>query len=169
MGCQAPKKLAQGIVETLLKTNGSCIIMKNHGALCYGRDFEETFDAANQMEAACNEYAEKMYMEKSQKTEFDESEFCSYVLSLYGAGKKQTLGMELDIKLSDTLILNDSKVAIALSYIKNPLRPMVDDFAQIAGIKMEKVKNKKKHSIKSAFYIVERIRIIADKINVEMI
>ena len=42
------------------------------------------------------------------------------------------------------MILNDSKEAVALSYIVSPLKPMVDDFAQIVGTKMKKVKNDEK-------------------------
>lgn len=143
-GLPSTKKLVSGIESTLPKTNGNCIIMKNHGALCFGKDFAETFDAANQLEAACSEYAEKIYMEKAEKTQFSDDEFCSFVLSMYGVQAKTPGLAAIEIELNDEMILNDSKEAVALSYIFSPVKPMVDDFAQIVGTKMKKVKNDEK-------------------------
>ena len=148
-GLPSTKKLVKGVEETLKKTNAGCLIMRNHGALCFGEDFEQTFDAASQLEAACNEYVENEYMRKAKKYEFSEHEFCEYALKINGAKMPEAKGEKPDIKLGANLILNDSKEAVVLSVLKKPLRPMVDDFAQIAGIKMKKVKNKESAILKA--------------------
>ena len=143
-GLPSTKKLCKGITSVLPKTNGSCIIMKNHGALCFGEDFEETFDAANQLEAACTRYLENKYLEIAEVEEYSDKSLTQLIMSKYRVHIESFKPKVLNAELTDNMIINTSLEAVALSYLKKPLQPMVDDFAQIVSLKMDSVDNNQK-------------------------
>ena len=136
-GLPGTKKLNAGVEQALKETQGHAIIMKHHGALCFGDSFEETFETAKQLEEACKAYLEKKYKQVSGDRFADRSAMAKFVLAMNGVltGELETRGVELKGKHENVLI-NTSLEAVALSYLKKPLRPMVDDFAQIVGVKM---------------------------------
>jgi L-fuculose-phosphate aldolase len=49
-GLPGTKKLRLGVAAALKKSNGNAVIMKHHGAVCFGRDDEEAFKAALDLE-----------------------------------------------------------------------------------------------------------------------
>lgn len=56
--------------------------MKNHGALCLGRDYDEAFSIAFDLEKACHEYILKRYYKISGKNCFNTEEMNDFALSL---------------------------------------------------------------------------------------
>ena len=140
-GLPSTKKLTEGIAGVLPSVEGSCIIMKNHGALCFGEDFEQTFEAANQLEEACKEHIKNKYVDIEDKEYIGDHSLGDFILSKYQFLPKPLLGEQVHMKLDDNMLVASSSEAIALSYIGEPLHPMVDDFAQIVGTKMKTVEN----------------------------
>jgi L-ribulose-5-phosphate 4-epimerase len=55
-GLPGTKKLTKGVGEALKRCPGRAIILSHHGAVCFGKDYEEAFSAARQLEEACRAY-----------------------------------------------------------------------------------------------------------------
>lgn len=59
------KKLARNVAASLENTTNRAIIMKNHGAVCYGADDEEAFNVALALESACQRFVADVYRQLS--------------------------------------------------------------------------------------------------------
>lgn len=72
-GLPGTKKLQKAVAEALTKTIGNAVVMKNHGAICFGEDTEIAFQTAIQLEQASQQYIEKQFLktEPSASTEVD--------------------------------------------------------------------------------------------------
>ncbi len=138
-GLPGTKKLNENIEIALAQTNGHAVIMKHHGALCFGSSFEETFEAAKQLEDACKVYIEEKFKQVSGEKYADPTAMAKFALALNGILVEQleTRGIELNSNKRENAVINTELEVVALSYLKKPLRPMVDDFAQIVGTKMK--------------------------------
>lgn len=60
-GLPGTKKLRIGVSEALKSSKGNAVIMKNHGAVCFGRNDEETFHTASNLEKACLDFIMGQY------------------------------------------------------------------------------------------------------------
>jgi L-fuculose-phosphate aldolase len=67
-GLPGTKGLRKGVASALSKAKGNAVIMKNHGALCYGSDEEEAFQTANELEQACRQFILDQYHKKDDNT-----------------------------------------------------------------------------------------------------
>lgn len=74
------KKLRKNVSAALSLSKGKAVIMKNHGALCFGRDYEEAFMTASELEKACLDYITDRYQRLSGKNIFDANEMNSFSL-----------------------------------------------------------------------------------------
>lgn len=149
------KKLLRNVSCEISYTEGNTVIMKNHGALCLGRDYGEASTAASWLEAACGDYIRRQYMKVSGNKDFDEEQFLSFSVSglggsfeesisevvrlpgeagLYGAIYSSRKGINCIIDAADPYIM-------AASCLEGGIRPMLDDFAQIVGTTMRIVEN----------------------------
>ncbi len=70
-GLPSTKKLRRGVAKALTSSSGNAVIMKNHGALCFGKNCEETFETAHQLETACEGYISAQYQKLSGQNTFD--------------------------------------------------------------------------------------------------
>jgi L-fuculose-phosphate aldolase len=82
-GISSTSKLRKNIAKSLRKTNSKAIIMKNHGALCFGKDDEEAFNVAFELEKECDIFLEKKYLEISDEKVFNIEKMSMFALSLY--------------------------------------------------------------------------------------
>ncbi len=176
------KKLQDGIKYALNLTDGHCVIMSHHGALCFGENHEEAFNAAEQLEDACFKLIKKLYLNISHKNEYSEKDFYEYYISSIlkedvkilknnlnlGESMRTSEGFifkndeETYYKLNETsipqeallhqviyqnrsdinFIKSSSHMALlACSLASSPIIPYVDDFAQIAGSKIQCAKS----------------------------
>ena len=55
-GLPGTKKLRKGVAAALAKSQGNAVIMKNHGALCFEKTYEDTFQVAMELEKACGQF-----------------------------------------------------------------------------------------------------------------
>lgn len=55
-GLPGTKKLKKSVAASLVKSSGNAIIMKNHGAVCFGIDAHSAFQAAIELEKASQQF-----------------------------------------------------------------------------------------------------------------
>jgi len=181
-GIPGTKTLCRRVIKSVKQASGNAVIMVYHGVLCYGKDQDEAFNAASQLENACDGFVKQYYLNITGEKTFDRNRMRQFALSgRFGKYRRNTLkgvlqydsertesGFSLikdgcqtieinfdDLSMNlpeDAKIHNDIyKQYKDINYIKfsdEPdtrdvssagisLRPLLDDFAQIAGIHMK--------------------------------
>lgn len=169
------KKLRRNISRALSRSQGQAVIMKNHGALCFGKDYNETFTVAHELEKACRSYVIDHYLKLSGKEVFVEEEMINFALTSLSETGENTPGpitkpyyssrrtengfvlygdtgreITVDASLPEEAAIYDAvykkynqinhiicRVTPEISAIARwgiNLKPLLDDFAQIAGV-----------------------------------
>jgi len=80
-GLPGTKKLRRGIADALDRSTGKAIIMRNHGAVCFGKDETEAFQTAADLEQASIHFVEAKYKEISNAKNFDPDEMRQFAVS----------------------------------------------------------------------------------------
>lgn len=111
-GLPGTKKLCEHTARALERSEGNAVILQHHGALCFGKDDREAFQAAYELEEACGQYLKKL----------DNRILCENK----GDARQQAAHV----------IWNRSQVLLDFAAEFREMRPYLDDFAQIAGLKM---------------------------------
>lgn len=145
------EELKYNVIRALSESASKAIIMKNHGAMCLGKDYDEAFSVASELEKVCCDFIIKRYFNLSGKSILDTDEMINFSLSLNHKLKYNSNSS----KNSDTFLLLKEEICNAVynkykelhysSFINTPeikglcshgieLKPVLDDFAQIAGI-----------------------------------
>lgn len=84
-GMPSTGKLRKGVEEALLKAPDSkAFIMKHHGALCLGKDYDESFQVASVLEDVCRRVIKEKYLRISGETCFDVNNYREYYLAQEG-------------------------------------------------------------------------------------
>ena len=180
-GLSGTGKLRKAVVKAIERTDSKAVIMRHHGAVCLGTDYDDAFKVANEVEKVCEQYVFAKYTEKTGKVAETFSDVYSYVTDLkkraaasnvtaydssragnivtimnkdgsekavIGLAKEQVIRgekfpSEADMHLAiykgrqdiKYIIHSDDEATVAASKIvKKKLRPLIDDFAQIAGV-----------------------------------
>jgi L-ribulose-5-phosphate 4-epimerase len=151
------KKIRKGVAEALGDAAGNALILKNHGAVCFGKDDQEAFQAATELEDACDELIATQYPQPRDTKATIRSKRTpnGFLVELSGGDC-----LEVDMRESVGFLPRDLAVHLAIyqdrkeiHYIRHsasanvlafsrtnmPLRPFVDDFAQIIGTKVKTV------------------------------
>lgn len=81
-GLPGTKKLRKGVTEALSRSTKNALVMRNHGALCFGRDYEETFAAAASLEEFCEAFIRAEYLKRSGAAEYDTDAYRAFALHL---------------------------------------------------------------------------------------
>lgn len=180
-GLPGTGKLRKGVVGALLRSDSKAVIMKHHGAVCLGSDYDEAFKIASELETVCMRYLYNRYSTLTGKTAESFKDICTYVSELKkradapsphvvpydstragnvvvmrdkDGNEKYTLALkqekvilggdfpsEADMHLAvykkrgdiNCIIHSDKEEVVAASKVTKVLRPLLDDFAQIAG------------------------------------
>lgn len=74
------KALRKKVRRALAESTGQAVIMKHHGALCFGRDAEEAFAVAAALEKVCADYVINRYLKLSGATEYDPYALAAFAL-----------------------------------------------------------------------------------------
>ncbi|MCK9858771.1 class II aldolase/adducin family protein [Paenibacillus sp. ATY16] len=169
------KKLQRNVAKALTLTTNKAIIMKNHGAVCYGANDTEAFEAALELDQACLQYIEGTYKSLTGEQEADAAALSRFALGLscsspepasrmlyhsrrtedgfllYDDSGFELLGRyeELDAAMPDEawvyqqIYRTHNQInhirwsgipeITALSQTGQPLKPLLDDFAQLIG------------------------------------
>lgn len=147
-GLPSTKKLSNEIAKTLEKSKGQGIVLKNHGALCYGSDYEDAFKAALELEDASLAYIQRKFAKVSDNKKLDSpmASIYDYVLSERFVDLYEDIEIPAIEGIGDYSYyeIEDDLVTRYAASLGMPIRPMVDDFAQIIGLKVVTVENDKK-------------------------
>lgn len=74
------KALCKKVRKALVDAKGKAVIMKHHGALCFGRDVQEAFTAASELERACADFVIDRYLKLSGETDYNPSAMLAFAL-----------------------------------------------------------------------------------------
>lgn len=107
-GLPGTKKLCRNTAETVSEYDGQAVLMANHGAVCYGKSYDEAFQIAHDLEKACGRYLESIGVPPCKEQCFG------------SAGENEALW-------------NESPVIMKFMEARDVLKPYLDDFAQMAG------------------------------------
>lgn len=151
------KKIRQGVAKALNDGAGNAMILKSHGAVCFGWDEQEAFQVATQLEEVCSDFIATQYQQPTTtKATFSSKRTAIGFLVELPGGES----LEVDMRETVGIIPRDLAVHVAVykgrkeinfihhlasgnvlafSQQKLPLRPLVDDFAQIIGTKVKTV------------------------------
>lgn len=160
-GLPGTKKLRRNVEKALINSKGNAIIMKNHGALCFGPSYEETFKTAHELELACERFILDQFYNISNQHSTDMTEISEYALSKIagrqvvinkttspfsmdserGASKLSEIHKEIYENNSNInyILHSQTPATLAVSCAGIKLKPLLDDFAQIAGISVDNV------------------------------
>ncbi len=80
-GLPGTKKLRKGVSEALKRSKGNAIIMKYHGAICFGKDANEAFIVALDLEKVCDRFIASQYQKIVQTDKFDPDQMRQFALT----------------------------------------------------------------------------------------
>lgn len=115
-GLPGTDKLCANTVKAVEASEGNAVILKHHGAVCYGSSYEEAFQIAKNLEEACGRYLEQLHPEITRHTASKEF---------------------IQNQHEKAVIWNCSPVVKAFLREGISLKPYLDDFAQMAGTSMK--------------------------------
>lgn len=165
------KSLCRKVSKTLSNSKGKAVIMKNHGAICIGKDYDEAFAIASELETACDDFISAKHLELGDEYEFNnktkDEDFISFPNSERtedGLVLYYNDGQEIELKFNeinesstmetktykfiykihkdiDYILFKSTSAINKISSLSIPLRPLLDDFAQIVGTVAKNAKN----------------------------
>lgn len=179
------EELKENISNALKHSKGKAVIMKNHGTICLGKDYDEAFLVASELEIACHNYIIRQYFKLSGKDSYNYDEMSDFALSLHYDVEKADTGfwykysdskrtdngfvfyyndVEKEIQCDETELAITEETEInneiynkykdinyvifkttpeikAICRYGIEISPLLDDFAQIAGIVVKNIEN----------------------------
>lgn len=165
-GLPGTKKLRENVYRAIEENPESrAIIMEHHGAVCMGVSLEDTFNIANVLEDACGVYIAKKSGKDKQPDKpvcytsvrngdgfiisgDDGSSFEAHLDSPLDRAQFATAAMHREIYVANpdiNVILGCTSPAVLKATAKcgGKLKPLLDDYAQIAGRNIKRIKNGK--------------------------
>jgi len=76
--------LRKKVRQALKNSTGKAVIMKHHGALCFGVTAEEAFTVASELEEACGDFVINRYLKLSGERKYD-----PYAISAFALGQNR--------------------------------------------------------------------------------
>ena len=111
-GLPGTGKLREGVVGALKRSDSKAVIMKSHGAVCLGNDYDDAFKVANEVEKVCAEFIYNKYAELTGKATDTFKGVYDYVVEL----KKRADNMPAaklnaydSIRIDDAVVLSDKE------------------------------------------------------------
>ncbi|TGJ98782.1 class II aldolase/adducin family protein [Leptospira langatensis] len=81
------KKLIRMAIEALDKSGSKAVLLANHGTLCVGKDMEDAFQVALELERACQAFIEKEFIRISGSKKGDRESIRAWYLKNYSLEK----------------------------------------------------------------------------------
>lgn len=181
------KSLRKNVVNAIKSSKTNATIMKYHGALCMGKNLDEAFKVASELEDICHEYIVNQYFKLSKREKYDPLEMSLFALTKNNQGnydvlrrtskinfngKRDKEGFILfdsekeilirqnnlldssipeEAKIYDSIfkdnkdinyiIFDNSPELLAIAHKGSEFKPILDDYAQIAGLHTRNVEN----------------------------
>lgn len=81
-GLPGTTKLKKGVMNALSRSDSKAVIMKHHGAICLGSDYDEAFNIANELEKVCAKYIFEKYAKFAGKVAQSFEEINEYMVDI---------------------------------------------------------------------------------------
>lgn len=128
------KALIRNVTEALKISAGHAVVLKHHGTLCFGKSYEDAFKTAHQLEIASgafiNENGGQIQTEQPDE-----------IHPIPDEAKTLLETWKYEHRNGHILINTDFDV-VRYSRLGSNMKPLLDDFAQIVGTKINTVRNK---------------------------
>lgn len=154
-GMYATELLVNNVKEQVRTHEGSkAVLMKYHGALCYGKDYDEAFAVAYELEEVSKKEFVKLCSGKSKAV----------------CGNSTTYDIPAELKS----LLEKRDSVKAVSFVQTPfikkmselgktMYPYLDDAAQIAGVDVKCVMVEKNNDVWTSGFIAEVAEALQDR------
>ncbi len=93
-GLPGQPKLRKGVINALKRSTSKAAIMKHHGAVCLGTDYEDAFAVANALENVCEKFIIERCCEVSGKAVETFSGVVDYVTEVFKSDSKYKAAKE---------------------------------------------------------------------------
>ncbi len=93
-GLPGQPKLREGVVNALKRSTSKAVIMKHHGAVCLGTDYENAFAVANTLENVCEKFIINRCCEVSGKAVESFSGVVDYITDVFKSDSKYKAAKE---------------------------------------------------------------------------
>ena len=93
-GLPGQPKLREGVINALKRSPSKAAIMKHHGAVCLGTDYEDAFAVANALESVCEKFIIERCCEVSGKAVETFSGVVDYVTEVFKSDSKYKAAKE---------------------------------------------------------------------------
>ena len=93
-GLPGQPKLREGVVNALKRSTSKAVIMKHHGAVCLGTDYENAFAVANTLENVCEKFIIARCCEVSGKAIDSFSGVVDYITDVFKSDSKYKAAKE---------------------------------------------------------------------------
>lgn len=80
-GLPSTKTLRRNVAKALTLSRGNAVIMKNHGALCFGESYQQTFQVAQELENACENFLRELKLDQLKSRDMDPFKTGCFALS----------------------------------------------------------------------------------------
>lgn len=113
-GLPGTGKLRKGVVGALKRSDSKAVIMRHHGAVCLGADYDDAFKVANEVEKVCAEFIYNKYNEVTGKATDTFKDVYAYVTELKSRGEAPAAKLNAydSIRIDDAVILSDKEGAV---------------------------------------------------------
>lgn len=147
-GRNATKRLISN-VETRIRNHPDCntVLMRNHGALCLGRSYDDAFRAARTLEAASRKQYIKLTRE-DYPAECYSDHGISYYEKIFRRDEEDEMNehsLMFENKNVNCVVVLSSPFVKMISGSGRPMRAYIDDMAQFCGASIPTVRYRKDH------------------------
>lgn len=87
-GLPGQPKLRKGVIGALERSSSNAVIMKHHGAVCFGADYDEAYAVANALERVCENFISSRCAEVSGKAVDSFNGVVDYISDVFKSDKK---------------------------------------------------------------------------------
>ncbi len=110
-GLPGTGKLRKGVVAALKRSDSKAVIMKSHGAVCLGTDYDDAFKVANEVEKICADFVFNKCTSLSEKTAETFADVYDYVLSVKKRADAPSPKLTAydSVRIDDVAILSDKE------------------------------------------------------------
>lgn len=142
-GLPGTKTLREGVISALKRTDSKAVIMAHHGALCLGKDFDEAFAVANEVELVCAKFVLRKYKDVTGKAADSLEAVAKYIGDKFRTGDQAVQLDKYDSKRDDAIMVLLTKDGDEVLKIDFDCPPAKEEISREAAVHMSVYKNRK--------------------------
>ncbi len=103
--------LRKGVIAALERSDSKAVILKHHGAVCMGTDYDDAFKVANEVEAVCEKFVKDRYSAVTARVAGGFKDVFDYVAEVRDRSQVAARPVTAydSIRIEDVVILSDKK------------------------------------------------------------